>query len=132
MSLSLVDRNEITLRGRLSAPAELRELPSGDTLLVFSLTVRRPPPDPARARPREPRQDTITCVSFAAALITRSAGWQPDDVLEVEGSLRRRFWRTPGGTAVAHEVDCRRVRKCRVPAGRRAADPARAGASTDA
>ncbi len=125
MSLSVVDRNEIILRGRLSAPAELRELPSGDTLLVFSLVVRRPPQPPPRARPREPRQDTITCVSFAKALISRSAGWRPDDVLEVEGALRRRFWRTPTGTAVAHEVDCRRARRCRVPAGQRAAaDPA--------
>ena len=78
--------------------------------------------DPRRgSRPREPRQDTITCVSFTKALITRSAGWQPDDVLEVEGSLRRRFWRTPTGTAVAHEVDCRRVRRCRTTAAVRAA-----------
>lgn len=128
MSLSLVDpdadHNEIALRGRLSAPVEVRELPSGDTQLVFKLTVRRPPRPPAQVRPREPRQDTFTCVSYAKALITRSAGWEPDDVLEVEGSLRRRFWRTPTGTAVAHEVDCRRVRKSRVPTGRRAApDP---------
>ncbi|MCO7221793.1 single-stranded DNA-binding protein [Klenkia sp. PcliD-1-E] len=113
MSLSVIDRNDVALRGRLAAPVELRELPSGDTLLVFRLTVRRPAP-----RPREPRQDTITCVSFARGLITRSSGWEPGDLLEVEGSLRRRFWRTPTGHAVAHEVDCRRARKCRVPVRR--------------
>lgn len=118
MSLSVIDRNDVALRGRLAGPVELRELPSGDTLLVFRLTVRRPAPPPRAARPREPRQDTITCVSFGKGLITRSAGWQPGDLLEVEGSLRRRFWRTPTGRAVAHEVDCRRVRKCRVPTRR--------------
>ncbi len=118
MSLSLIDRNDVALRGRLAAPVELRELPSGDTLLVFRLTVRRPLPGPRAPRPREPRQDTITCVSFARALVTRSASWHPGDLLEVEGSLRRRFWRTPTGRAVAHEVDCRRVRKCRAPANR--------------
>ncbi|SDH19320.1 single-stranded DNA-binding protein [Klenkia brasiliensis] len=118
MSLSVIDRNDVALRGRLAAPVELRELPSGDTLLVFRLTVRRPAPRSREPRSREPRQDTITCVSFTRALITRSSGWQPGDLLEVEGSLRRRFWRTPTGRAVAHEVDCRRVRKCRVPVRR--------------
>ena len=37
--------------------------------------------------------------------------WQPGDVVEVEGALQRRFWRTPTGTAVTYEVNCRRGRK---------------------
>jgi single-strand DNA-binding protein len=104
------DRNDVVLRGRLAAPAVVREMPSGDTLLVFKLTVRRPVP-----RPREPGHDTITCVSSAPGLVRRATAWQPDDVLEVEGSLRRRYWRSPTGGAVVHEVDCRRARRCRVP-----------------
>jgi len=39
MSLAVIDRNDVVLRGRLSAPPELRPLPSGDTLLVFKLVV---------------------------------------------------------------------------------------------
>lgn len=112
MSLSIIDRNDVKLRGRLAAPVELRNLPSGDTLLVFRLVVRRPAP-----RPREPRQDTFSCVSFHRALISRSSAWQEGDVLEVEGALRRRFWRSATGMAVAHEIDCHRVRKARGAAG---------------
>jgi single-strand DNA-binding protein len=110
-STTATDRNDVVLRGRLAAPAVVRELPSGDTLLVFKLTVRRPV-----ARPREPGHDTITCVSSAPGLVRRATAWQPDDVLEVEGSLRRRYWRSPTGGAVVHEVACRRARRCRVAA----------------
>jgi single-strand DNA-binding protein len=106
MSLSVIDRNDVVLRGRLSAAPELRPLPSGDTLLVFKLVVRRESP-----RPRGPRSDVITCVSYLPAVQRYAAAWTPDDVVEVEGFLQRRFWRTPTGTAIAYEVNCRRGRK---------------------
>ncbi|MCU1621001.1 MAG: ssb [Modestobacter sp.] len=106
MSLAVIDRNDVVLRGRLSAPPDLRPLPSGDTLLVFKLVVRRENP-----RPRGPKSDVITCVSLLPALHRYAAAWTPDDVVEVEGALQRRFWRTSTGTAVAYEVNCRRGRK---------------------
>ena len=106
MSLAVIDRNDVVLRGRLSALPELRPLPSGDTLLLFKLVVRREAP-----RPRGPRSDVITCVSYLRAVQRYAAAWAPDDVVEVEGSLQRRFWRTGTGTAVAYEVNCRRGRK---------------------
>ncbi len=106
MSLAVIDRNDVVLRGRLSAQPELRPLPSGDTLLVLKLIVRRENP-----RPRGPRTDVITCVSLQPALQRYAAAWTPDDVVEVEGALQRRFWRTPTGTAVAYEVNVRRGRK---------------------
>jgi single-strand DNA-binding protein len=106
MSLAVIDRNVVVLRGRLSAPPELRPLPSGDTLLLFKLVVRREHP-----RPRGPKSDVITCVSLLPALQRYAMAWTTDDVVEVEGALQRRFWRTPTGTAVAYEVSCRRGRK---------------------
>jgi len=115
MSLAVIDRNHVVLRGRLSAPPEQRVLPSGDTLLLFKLVVRRENP-----RPRGPRSDVITCVSLLPALQRYATAWNPDDVVEVEGSLQRRFWRTPTGTAVAYEVSCRRGRRI-ARAGQRAA-----------
>ena len=106
MSLAVIDRNDVVLRGRLSAPPELRPLPSGDTLLLFKLVVRRENP-----RPRGPKSDVITCVSYLPALQRYATAWVAEDVVEVEGSLQRRFWRTATGTAVAYEVNCRRGRK---------------------
>jgi len=106
MSLAVIDRNDVVLRGRLSTPPELRPLPSGDTLLVLKLVVRREKP-----RPRGPRSDVITCVTLLPVVQRYAAAWTTDDVVEVEGALQRRFWRTPTGTAVAYEVNCRRGRR---------------------
>jgi single-strand DNA-binding protein len=106
MSVAVIDRNDVVLRGRVSAPAELRSLPSGDTLVTFRLVVRRPEP-----RARGQSVDVLTCITYDRALQRRIAAWEAGDVVEVEGALQRRFWRTPGGTASVCEVNCRRGRK---------------------
>ena len=106
MSVAVIDRNDVLLRGKLSAPAEMRTLPSGDVLLAFRLVVRRP-----RAPVRGSTYDTLACITYDRALQRRVALWQPGDVVEVEGALQRRFWRTPTGTASVCEVNCRKGRK---------------------
>ena len=106
MSVAVIDRNDVVLRGRVSAPAELKSLPSGDTLVTFRLVVRRPEP-----RARGQSVDVLTCITYDRALQRRIAAWGAGDVVEVEGALQRRFWRTPGGTASVCEVNCRRGRK---------------------
>jgi single-strand DNA-binding protein len=106
MSVAVIDRNDVFLCGRVSAPAELRTLPSGDPLVTFRLVVRRAEP---RARGRT--VDVLTCVTYDRGLQRRVAQWQPGDVVEVEGALQRRFWRTGNGTASVCEVNCRRGRK---------------------
>jgi single-strand DNA-binding protein len=106
MSVAVIDRNDVVLRGKLSAPAELRTLPTGDTLVSFRLVVRRSEPQ-TRGR----STDTLSCITYDRALQKRVAAWQPGDVIEVEGVLQRRFWRTATGTASVTEVDCRRGRK---------------------
>jgi single-strand DNA-binding protein len=107
MSVAVIDRNDVVLRGRLSAPAEVRTLPSGDTLVSFRLVVRRPEP-----RVRGQSTDTLPCITYDRALQRRVTAWQAGDVVEVEGALQRRFWRTAGGgTASVTEVNCRRGRK---------------------
>jgi single-strand DNA-binding protein len=105
MTVAVIDRNDVVLRGRLAAPAELRTMPSGDPLVTFRLVVRR-------ERPRTPGQvDTLICVTYDRALQRRAAVWRTGDVVEVEGALQRRFWRTGAGTASRCEVNCRRGRK---------------------
>jgi single-strand DNA-binding protein len=106
MTVAVIDRNDVVLRGRLSAPAELRTLPSGDLLVTFRLIVRRPEP-----RVRGQSVDVLTCITYDRSLQRRAAVWQPSDVVEVEGALQRRFWRTGTGTASVCEVNCRRGRK---------------------
>ena len=43
-------RNDVALRGRVSAEPETRELPSGDTLVTLRLVVDRPPRDDSSRR----------------------------------------------------------------------------------
>lgn len=106
MSVAVIDRNDVVLRGRVSAPPEIRTLPSGDTLVSFRLIVRRPEP-----RSRGQSVDVLSCITYDKGLQRRVAAWQPGDVVEVEGALQRRFWRTGSGTASVCEVNCRRGRK---------------------
>jgi single-strand DNA-binding protein len=106
MSVAVIDRNDVVLRGRLSAPAEVKTLPSGDTLVSFRLVVRRP-----ELRARGQSTDTLPCITYDRALQRRITAWQAGDVVEVEGALQRRFWRTGSGTASVTEVNCRRGRK---------------------
>jgi single-strand DNA-binding protein len=106
MSVAVIDRNDVVLRGRMSAPAELRTLPSGDELVTFRLVVRRPAP-----RRGGQTVDVLTCITYDRSLQRRVAVWQKGDVVEVEGALQRRFWRTGAGTASVCEVNCRRGRK---------------------
>ena len=106
MSVAVIDRNDVVLRGRLSAPAEVKTLPSGDTLVSFRLVVRRPEP-----RATGQSTDTLPCITYDRALQRRISAWQAGDVVEVEGALQRRFWRTGSGTTSVCEVNCRRGRK---------------------
>src|SRR3954470_1943930 len=69
MSVAVIDRNDVVLRGRLSAPAEVRTLPSGDLLLTFRLVVRRPEP-----RARGQSVDVLTCITYDRSLQRRGAG----------------------------------------------------------
>jgi len=119
MTVALIDRNDVVLRGRMSAPAELRTLPSGDPLLTFRLVVRRP-----AVQVRGQSVDVLTCITYDRALQRRIAAWQPGDVVEVEGALQRRFWRTGSGTASVCEVNCRRGRKVPRSAARTAEETA--------
>lgn len=125
-AVDVTDRNEVSVRGRLAAPAELRQLPSGDEVVTWRVIVAR---DPARAPARGdgragPSVDTLDCSGWRAGVRRRALSWAPGDVVEVEGAVHRRFYRTGGGQTVSrHEIvahQVRRVRRARVPAD---ADP---------
>jgi single-strand DNA-binding protein len=96
-SLSGASLNVVTLLGRLARPAEERLLPSGDRLLTLELSV---------ARPGE-RGESVPVVWFdppASALAL-----DVDSAVVVVGRVRRRFFRSAGGTQSRTEVVADRV-----------------------
>jgi single-strand DNA-binding protein len=104
--------NEVFLRGRLAATPTFRDLPSGDVLAVFRVTVTRPANDRARV-------DSIECTTVRARPHRTLAKADPGDALELVGSLHRRFWRTPTGPASRYAVEVESIRL--VKPGRRGA-----------
>ena len=77
---------------------------SGSTLGTWRLIVRR------QHRERGARVDTIPCASFETEVIEAVAGWLPDDIVEVTGSLRRRWWGSEGAKSSGYEVEVRSAR----------------------
>jgi single-strand DNA-binding protein len=97
--------NQVLLRGRLAAAALERTLPSGDLMTTFRLVVDRP----AGRGHGSARIDTVDCVAHRGDIRRRVARWQPGDIVEIEGSLRRRFYRTPAGSASRYAVEATRL-----------------------
>jgi single-strand DNA-binding protein len=96
--------NHVHLVGRLGTQVQERELPSGDALVAFHVVV-------PRVRPKTvTKVDALPCHVTSAALIRKIRGIQPGEVLEVEGALRRRFWRSSTGLGSAVEVHVTSIR----------------------
>src|SRR5262245_19585538 len=86
--------NEAVLRGRVAAPVDQRELPSGDTIMTARLIVDR---DPAAMARSSQRVDTIDCVAWLRRVQRSMRAWQAGDRVEVTGAIRRRFFRSANG-----------------------------------
>jgi single-strand DNA-binding protein len=97
----VVNTNEVHLIGRLSQAPEERVLPSGDALWTFRVVVGR---SSAGARSRQ-RVDALECVAWSARARRSVSTWSVDDVVEVTGALRRRFFRAGGSVASRVEVE---------------------------
>jgi len=101
--------NHVFLRGVLAEVPRVRKMPSGDELCSFRLTVPRPKGSFGRTR-----VDSIECATTRLAVRKAAVHVVPGDVLEVTGSLRRRFWRTGSGSATSrYEVDVVTARKAK-------------------
>ena len=99
------DVNVVKLVGRVSAVGEPRELPSGD---VVVMVVSRPP-----RRARGATVDTIDVACWSARARRAASRCAVGDEVEVEGSLRRRFFRAGGGVASRYEVEASAVKRRR-------------------
>jgi single-strand DNA-binding protein len=101
--------NEVTLVGRMSQPAEEQVLPSGSELWKFRVIVGRPPSAASRVT-----VDALDCVVWTKRPARAVAGWRAGDLVEVRGSLRRRFFAPAGGGRVSRcEVEVSTARLIR-------------------
>lgn len=100
-------RNRVRLVGRVSGAPEERVLPSGDRVWVFRVVV-------ARDRPHgRQRVDALECAAWSARTRRSVARWAEGDEVEVEGALRRRFYRAGGATVSRVEVEVETARVIR-------------------
>jgi single-strand DNA-binding protein len=101
--------NEVTLVGRLSQPAQEQVLPSGSGLWKFRVIVGRPPSPHSRVT-----VDSLDCVVWSKRPARSVARWESGDLVEVKGSLRRRFFAPAGGGRVSRcEVEVASARLIR-------------------
>jgi single-strand DNA-binding protein len=94
--------NEVHLTGRVSAPPQQRQLPSGDVVVSFRLVVPR-----TRAAQRRTRQsvDTVECSVWTARLRRAAQSLTAGAQVSVAGELRRTFRRSSTGVTSWVTVD---------------------------
>jgi len=88
--------NDLLLRGRISAAALEKELPSGDKLVEFRLIV---------SRERRDGVDTLDIGAWSAKSRRMALSLKPDEWIEVSGAVHRRSWRGAGGLASRWQVE---------------------------
>ena len=98
--LASVAVNEVRLVGRLSRDPEMRVLPSGDQMWTFRVVVPRAPGGRTKQS-----VDVLDCAVWGGRVRTSVASWSADDVVEVAGPLRKRFFSRGGGPASRVEVE---------------------------
>jgi len=143
--------NEVLLVGRVSGTPEAREMPSGDEMVQFRVVIRRPPAKkrPGRGTPAADDEgsvtggtgtststgtskgtraqvDTIDVACWSASSRRAAHRFAAGDVVEVQGALRRRFYRAGAATVSRYEVEAVTVRRhASDPTGRQGRSPGR-------
>jgi single-strand DNA-binding protein len=134
--------NIVVLRGRLSRPVDVRQLPSGGFLASLDVTIE--PADVAKSAAKSaasspgapaPRRESVPVAWFSAP--TWAEELTTGEEVIVTGRVRRRFFRTPAGTQSRTEVVADRVlrpsdRRAVARSLRRAADVLTDAAEADA
>jgi len=115
--LASVAVNEVRLVGRLSRDPELRVLPSGDQMWTFRVVVPRSPGGRTKQS-----VDVLDCAVWGGRVRASVASWTADDVVEVAGPLRKRFFSSGGGPASRVEVEVTSGRLVKRAVSRRAAN----------
>lgn len=101
-------RNQVALTGRISSQPVERELPSGDRVVSFRVVVARE----RTAMTAKSRQtsDWVDCAAWGGRVRRTCGSWRVGDHVEIEGALRRRFFRADAGSSTRVEVEVLRGR----------------------
>ena len=92
--------NDCLLRGRVSAAATDRELPSGEHVVEFRLIV---------TRDQREGVDTLDIAAWSAGARRSALSLKADQWVEVNGAVRRRFWQAPSGLASRWQVEAHQI-----------------------
>ena len=92
--------NDLLLRGRVSAPATTKELPSGDKVVEFRLIV---------TRAEREGVDTLDIAAWSAKMRKAALTLEGDEWIEVSGSIHRRFWQSPTGVASRWQIEAAEI-----------------------
>ncbi len=96
--------NDVLLVGRVSAPATVKELPSGDRVVEFRVIVDR-----AASRGKKREVDTLDIAAWSASARKSALAIKSEQWVEIQGSVRRRFWQAPNGLASRWQVEAMRI-----------------------
>lgn len=92
--------NDCLLRGRVSAEAIDKELPSGEHVVEFRLIVTRDSREGV---------DTLDIAAWSGKSRRSALSLKAGEWVEVSGSLRRRFWQGPAGLASRYQVEAHTI-----------------------
>ena len=94
--------NDLLLRGRVSAAAVEKALPSGDKVVEFRLIV---------SRDKRGGVDTLDIGAWSAKSRRTSLSLKPGEWIEVAGSIHRRFFTSATGLASRWQVEAIEIAK---------------------
>ncbi|KQV70034.1 hypothetical protein ASC64_09670 [Nocardioides sp. Root122] len=101
--------NDVRLVGRVTGEPAAMELPSGDVLVTFRISVPRAVPAAVQAR-RGQGVDSVPCTVWIPRLRRSVLGWRAGDLVEVSGAVRCRFFQAGGATRSRVEVEAASAR----------------------
>lgn len=109
--------NDVRLVGRLSGDPTVIELPSGDSLVTFRISVPRSLPSGPAGTTAGQRVDSVPCTAWSPRLRRSVVTWRAGDLVEVTGSVRCRFYQAGGATRSRVEVEASAARIMRRSSG---------------
>jgi single-strand DNA-binding protein len=109
---AVIVANEVRLVGRLTGEPAMVELPSGDALVTFRISVPRSVPSrsPKPEKATSQRVDSVPCTAWTPRLRRSILTWRAGDLVEITGAVRCRFFQAGGATRSRVEVEASAAR----------------------